>query len=192
MGVKLDSITYKTDISKFMDVNKITNLAEDYIDSKYIADMNEALNMLKDQMTNGGLSPYAFVFEGVAPLYTEAGNIYVEIEKLSLKGTNLKKSIIQNANIQRKNQFVRLKKKIEEQVAAWEEEKELYAAKDTALRKEWDYYEKNGISTSNLEDKDTYSKDVEEIEEKIKKYNAKIEDEINPEISRLANIEGVG
>lgn len=36
MGVDLESIKYDTDIAGFMDVGKITNITEDYIDGKYV------------------------------------------------------------------------------------------------------------------------------------------------------------
>ena len=193
MGVKVDSIKYDTDIADFMDVGKITDLTEDCIDGKYVADMNEAFNMLNAQMSNGGLSPYAFVFDGTAPLYTKAGEICVEIERLSLQATKLKKSIIQNANIQRKNQFVQLKKKIIEQIDIWEADKTYYSGQATALEARWERYDEDPIrNPCPNEARNTYSDKVTELQELIDTYNDKIENVIQPEITSLANTEGVG
>lgn len=134
-------------IIKWSDVTSVIDEGINTFQEVYIGGITDMLN---EEMSNGGLNPYALCIEGETPAYEKANALDGKVQTLSEDVGTLNSKIESAYNEQRANELKKLSSAIGEAITQHKTKRDDYQAKANALAIEWDKVdaEKSKCSTA--------------------------------------------
>lgn len=125
----------KERIIKYEDVSSLVEGDISIYEEVYVKGVTD---LLEEEMSGGGLDPYALCIEGETPAYDKAQQVNTKAQSLKADISSLKSKVEADCYKQREKELKQLSAAIQVAIEEHKTKKEDYEAKDKELKAQWD------------------------------------------------------
>ena len=167
-------ITWKTEISELVNVENAVGMVRD-ANSRLKNLLEPRIDALELEMTLGGLSKQALIFDGVSPLYNKAQEIMTAYESKLTEFVNFEKEVETAATEKRREQLLKLQSAIKAQLEALKASKEYFLEKTAKMAENQGvYYDRYSTAADYRQYAETTQESITALEPKLEQVNIEL------------------